>query len=114
MTCAFEEIVEQLAQIALDDYLEEPEQLEQLMVQRRGLLTALEQSDTSELAPELRAHLKARLQGILERDRLVLQQLAELHVEAQKSLEQLSSGRAAVRGYGEALESSRPPARRLG
>lgn len=108
------ELVDALAMIPLEEHLDDPEQLVQLMAERQAILVQIQQADTTALSGPERELLKARLQDVLERDAGLVAAMRELHEETRKQLEQLATGRAAVRGYG-ASDSQAPAAvRRIG
>ena len=107
-------LVERLAQIALGEYVDEPEQLEQALAERQNILTALQSVNPSQLPEAERARLKARLEWIRERDEKLLEGLCQLRDELQKAMEQLTYGRAAARGYGNQSDAPTPQVRRIG
>jgi hypothetical protein len=109
-----EALVDALAGIALEEHLDDPDALAGALAERQRLLSAIEEADREALSPELRADLKERLQALLRRDAELLDALHELHEETRKGLEQLASGRAAVRGYGASPNSEPPAMRRIG
>jgi hypothetical protein len=101
-------LVERLEQIALEEYLEEPEELALLVAERQSTLDALMVADVSGLNDDERQEFKSRLRDVLARDQRLLEQLAEKREELLKALEHLRSGRRAANGYAQAL--STPPA----
>ncbi|MET0339372.1 MAG: flagellar protein FliT [Polyangiales bacterium] len=109
-----EELVEWLEHFTLDAYLSDPEHLVEVLAERQPVLREIEQFDASKLEPTVRAALKSRLEAVLARDEAVLEALRNARDEAQKSLEQVSSGRAAVRGYGGQSSPPGPSVRRVG
>lgn len=114
MSASLEELVARFEQIELEQHLDDPEQLPLALAERQSLLTAIQSADTSHLSPELRATLKERLRVQLERDQALCVELEQRRAELQKALEQLGSGRNALRGYGEALKPVETPPRRIG
>ena len=109
-----EELVDWLEQLTLDAYLSDPEHLLDVLAERQPVLAEIEQFDASQLDPSLRTVLKARLEAVMARDEAVLEALRAARSEAQKSLGQVSSGRAAVRGYGGQSSPPQPSVRRVG
>lgn len=107
-------LVARLAQIALDEYVDDPEQLDRALLEREQILGLLGAFDPKLLAPEDRARIKAELEAVQARDQRVLDELRELRAELQKATEQLTSGRAAARGYGKQSDSEPPRVRRIG
>jgi hypothetical protein len=107
-------LVERLAQIALDEYVDQPEQLERALLEREQIFGLLAAFDPALLASEDRARVKAELEAIQERDQRILDELRELRAELQKAMDQLTSGRAAVRGYGKQSDTEPPRVRRIG
>jgi hypothetical protein len=108
------ELVDALANIALEEHLDDPDQLVQLMAERQALLQSIQQVDTSTLGEDERALLKERLQALLERDAARLTVMRELHEDARRQLDQLATGRAAVRGYGASDSQAPVSVRRIG
>jgi hypothetical protein len=114
MSQTLEELVEALTLIDVAEHLDDPERLPELLAERQRLLAAIQAADASALSEVQRAALKERLQAQAERDARLLATLETMREETAKALEQLASGRAAVRGYGEAMGSTPPPVRRYG
>ena len=114
MSDALPALVEQLCAISLVDEAEDLDRLLLALEQRQRLLTAIQNADASDLAPELRDQLNGQLEELRARDDELLAYLCAEREITQKSLEKLSQGRAAVRGYGGARDSARPPPRRIG
>ncbi|MET0343958.1 MAG: flagellar protein FliT [Polyangiales bacterium] len=113
-TSRLEELVEWLEHFTLDAYLSDPEHLVDVLAERQPVLTEIEKLNTSKLDPAVRTALKARLEAVLARDEAVLEALRTARAETQKSLEQVSSGRAAVRGYGAQSSPPGSSVRRVG
>jgi hypothetical protein len=107
-------LVERLAQIALDEYVDDPELLERALLEREQILGLLGAFDPALLAPDDRARVKAELEAIQARDQRIVGELQELRAELQKAMDQLTSGRAAVRGYGKQSDTEPPRVRRIG
>lgn len=101
MTSSLEALVERLAEISLDEYLDEPERLNGALSERQNVILELQKADASQVTPDVRAQLKARLRAVLERDAQLLAQLEQLREETRRAIAQLSHGRAAARGYSE-------------
>jgi flagellar biosynthesis/type III secretory pathway chaperone len=114
MSAQLADLVEWLEQFALESHLADPEQLEEVLADRQVVLNEIERADRSTLTPAQRAELKTRLAAVLTRDTAVLAALETLREAAKKALEQVSSGRAAARGYGKQSESPKPSVRRVG
>ena len=114
MSAPVEALVDALDCIALEEHVDDPDALAAAVAERQRLLDAIEQCDRAALSPERRSALKERLQALLTRDAELLGALEELREEARKALEQLASGRAAVRGYGASPRSEPPAMRRIG
>lgn len=109
-----EELVDWLEHFTLDAYLSDPEHLLDVLAERQPVLNEIEQFDAAKLDPTVRAALKSRLEAVMARDEAVLEALRAARSEAQKSLGQVSSGRAAVRGYGGQSTPPQPSVRRVG
>lgn len=114
MTSRLEELVAWLERFTLDAYVDDPEHMVAVLAERQPALGEIESTDASAVEPELRSQLRARLEAVLARDEAVLKQLRIRRNEAQKSLEQVSSGRAAARGYGATSEPPESKVRRVG
>lgn len=114
MSHRLEELVDTLAHIALEEHLDDPERLVELMAERETLISAIQCTDASELSEPRRAELKQRIRDLLARDAAVLTELEERRVETQQALAQLNQGRAAVRGYGSAVGEETMGVRRIG
>lgn len=114
MSLPVEALVEALDRIALEEHVDDPDALLGALAERQRLLSAIEKSDRTALSPEQRSALKERLQVLLAHDAELLAALEELREEARKGLEQLASGRAAVRSYGASPSSGPPSTRRIG
>lgn len=107
-------LVERLAQIALDEYVDDPEQLDRALLEREQILGLLAAFDPTLLASSDRARVKGELEAIQARDQRILDELRELRAALEKATEQLNSGRAAVRGYGKQSDTEPPRVRRIG
>lgn len=108
------QLVDALSAISLADEVDDPERLAAAVAQRQEILDQLQRSDTSALAPELRFELEMRVHAVLARDEEVLEYLQALQEHTRKALDQLHTGRAAVRGYGANVQSATPSTRRIG
>lgn len=114
MSARLEDMVAWLEQFKLEAHLADPEQLEEVLGERQVVLTEIERADRSTLTQEKRSELKVRLEAVLAHDGEVLGALYTLRDAAQKALEQVSSGRAAVRGYASQSERPNSSVRRVG
>ena len=114
MIALLDALVERLAQIALDECVDDPEQLAAALVERQNILAALQRVDPSQLPEDDRARLKSRLETIRERDEKLLEALQELRGALEKAMEQLTYGRAAARGYGNQSDTPSPQVKRIG
>jgi PP-loop superfamily ATP-utilizing enzyme len=114
MTGQLDALLERLEQIALGACVDDPEQPASALAERQTILTAIAAVDPSPLSVEERARVKQRLMAIEARDRAMLADLEVLREELQKAMEQLTSGRAAVRGYGGQSGAPPPQVRRIG
>jgi hypothetical protein len=114
MSASLAELVEAFASISLAAEVDDLERLELALAERQTILAAIQNADASLLSPELRTELEQRVVEVLARDVEVLEYLNALREHTIKSLEDLSSGRAAVRGYGEALGANENLTRRIG
>jgi hypothetical protein len=109
-----EQLVEQLASIAIEDCFADPVRLLAAMTERQALLTKLQNTDTSTLTDEQRVRFQARLNAVLIRNEELLVQVGQRLDETRKAMEQLAPGRTAVRRYAESLVTVTPPQRRIG
>ena len=114
MSAGLEDVVAWLEQFRLEEHLADPERLEEVLGERQVVLTEIERADRSKLTAVKLRELKARLEAVLVRDREVLGVLLTLREAAQKALEQVSSGRAAARGYGSQSERPNSSVRSVG
>jgi len=108
------DLVERLELIALEEYVEEPEELALLVAERQTILDALTTADVAALSEEERGEFKRRLTDVLARDQLVLSQLADKREEILKALEHMRSGRRAANGYAQILSTPPESSRRFG
>jgi len=109
-----EQLVERLANVELEAHLDDPAKLTAAMAERQGLLTMLQNTDTTKFDLESRDRFQARLKALLVRDEELLGRIAVHLEEKRKSLQQLVPGRAAIRGYRGTVTSDPPPMRRIG
>lgn len=114
MIAQLDALLERLAQIDLDACIDDAEQLASALAERQTILSALAAVDPSSLPRSERARLKEHMLAIEARDSQVLSNLNVLREELKKAMDQLTTGRAAVRGYGS--QASEPPhkVRRIG
>ena len=114
MSSGLEDMVTWVEQFTLETHLADPEQLEEVLGERHVVLTEIARADRSKLTPEKRGELKTRLEAVLARDAAVLAALHTLRDAVHKALEQVSSGRAAARGYAGQSERPNSSVRRVG
>lgn len=109
-----ERLVERLASIAIEECFDDPERLLAAMAERQGLLTQLQNTDTSTLTDAQRMRFQTRLKAVLVRNEELLVRAGERLAETRKAMEQLAPGRAAARRYAESSLTATPGPRRIG
>lgn len=109
-----EQLVEQLASIAVEECFDDPERLLAAMTERQALLTRLQNTDTSTLQDEQRMRFQTRLKAVLVRNEELREKASERLEETRKAMEQLAPGRVAVRRYAESLVAGTAPQKRIG
>jgi flagellar biosynthesis/type III secretory pathway chaperone len=114
MSSRLEDMVAWIEQFDLETHLSDPEQLAEVLGERQVVLAELERADRSQVSKEKHHELKGRLEAVLARDAKVLSALNALREAAHDALEQVSSGRAAARGYGSQSERPNSSVRRVG
>lgn len=114
MTMQLDALLERLEQIELDACIDDADQLASALAERQTILTAIAAVDPSTLPADERARLKERMLAIEARDSEMLSDLYVLRDEMQKAMDQLTTGRAAVRGYGSQSGAPPPQVRRIG
>lgn len=114
MTHPWPELVEQLEEIALEAYFQDPEGMRSAMEERQRIIDGLLAASPHELDVELRGGLLARLARVHERDQLILAALQQLRDQTREELEKTDTGTRAMNGYKAMVSAPPPPFRRIG
>ena len=95
-----EALLQALEDAWIDPASAESEALTKLLLERQEILSRVQDSDSSTLNEGQRRRLAERVQGIIDRDEVLLAELLERQKAVRIQMERARQGRAAVRGYG--------------
>jgi hypothetical protein len=93
------EMVARLENLWLDPETSDIVHLSRLLEQRQGILTELQNADTTELDPGAREALSGRIRAVHERDERLLEVMRRRCDGILEALEAVVHVRTAVRGY---------------